>query len=70
MFKNYQGGKPVGIKEGEDADKQQSIRAIYVNRNLKTVSKHLDKSVEKLSTGRRINRAGDDATNLAVSEKR
>jgi len=46
-----------------------SLSALYVNRNLKTVSKHLDKSVEKLSTGRRINRAGDDATNLAVSEK-
>jgi flagellin len=27
------------------------------------------KSTEKLSTGMRINRAGDDATNLAVSEK-
>jgi flagellin len=46
-----------------------SLSALYVNRNLKTVSKHLDRSVEKLSTGRRINRAGDDATNLAVSEK-
>jgi len=46
-----------------------SLSALYVNRNLKTVSKNLDKSVEKLATGRRINRAGDDATNLAVSEK-
>jgi len=46
-----------------------SLSALYVNRNLKTVSKNLDKSVEKLATGRRINRAGDDATNLAYLKR-
>lgn len=29
----------------------------------------LQKSMEKLSSGQKINRAGDDAANLAVSEK-
>lgn len=32
-------------------------------------TKDLDKSMEKLASGLRINRAGDDASNLAVSEK-
>lgn len=32
-------------------------------------TQNLQKSMEKLSSGERINRAGDDASNLAVSEK-
>jgi len=43
--------------------------AIFAQRQLKTSEARLTKSIEKLSSGERINRAGDDATGLAVSEK-
>jgi len=36
---------------------------------MKTVSTRMDKSIEKLASGEVINRAGDDASGLAVSEK-
>jgi flagellin len=43
--------------------------AIFAQRQLKLSETRLTKSIEKLSSGERINRAGDDATGLAVSEK-
>lgn len=46
-----------------------NISALFVNRHLQKTDANLRKSIEKLATGMRINRAGDDATNLAVSEK-
>ncbi len=46
-----------------------NISSIYAHRQLKFNNVTLDKSVEKLSSGMRINRAGDDASGLAVSEK-
>ena len=46
-----------------------NISAIFVNRQLQRTESALQKSTERLSSGMRINRAGDDATNLAVSEK-
>jgi len=46
-----------------------NLPAMQVNRQLRKVYSRYEKSIEKLSTGERINRAGDDATNLAVSEK-
>ena len=46
-----------------------NLSAMFVHRQIKSVFSNLGKSTEKLSTGMRINRAGDDATNLAVSEK-
>jgi flagellin len=39
------------------------------NRQLGTVQTGLSKSTEKLSSGYRINRAGDDAAGLSISEK-
>jgi flagellin len=36
---------------------------------MKGVASRLDKSIEKLASGEEINRAGDDASGLAVSEK-
>jgi flagellin len=45
------------------------MSAIFANRQLKVVSEKLDKSIEKLASGEAINRAGDDASGLAVSEK-
>jgi len=42
---------------------------MYADRSLKVTQTYLDKNMEKLSSGIRINRAGDDASGLAVSEK-
>jgi len=46
-----------------------NMSAIFANRQLQNVSTRLDKSIEKLASGEMINRAGDDASGLAVSEK-
>jgi flagellin len=46
-----------------------NMSAMYANRTLAATSGELNKSIEKLSSGMRINRAGDDASGLAVSEK-
>ena len=46
-----------------------NMSAIFASRHLTDVETKLDKSIEKLSSGERINTAGDDATGLAVSEK-
>jgi flagellin len=46
-----------------------NMSAIFAQRNLKNNNLHIDKNMEKLSSGQRINRAGDDASGLAVSEK-
>ena len=43
--------------------------AMFADRQLKINGLGLDKSMEKLSSGLRIVRAGDDASGLAVSEK-
>ena len=42
---------------------------MFADRSLKVTQVFLDKNMEKLSSGMRINRAGDDASGLAVSEK-
>ena len=46
-----------------------NISAIYSHRTLKFHDWDMSKDIEKLSSGMRINRAGDDAAGLAVSEK-
>jgi len=46
-----------------------NISAMYANRLLKFKGKELTADIEKLSSGMRINKAGDDASGLAVSEK-
>jgi flagellin len=45
------------------------MSAIFAHRQQKLNSWAIDKDMEKLSSGMRINRAGDDASGLAVSEK-
>jgi len=45
------------------------MSAINANRVLKFSHWGVDKSMERLSSGERINKAGDDASGLAVSEK-
>ncbi|MDR2516991.1 MAG: flagellin [Spirochaetaceae bacterium] len=46
-----------------------NLSAMFADRSLKVTQTFLDKNMEKLSSGLRINRAGDDASGLAVSEK-
>lgn len=46
-----------------------NMAAINANRVLKFKHWDVDHSMEKLSSGMRINRSGDDASGLAVSEK-
>jgi flagellin len=46
-----------------------NMSAIFAQRQLKFNNLAADKDMEKLSSGYRINRAGDDASGLAVSEK-
>ncbi len=48
---------------------QHNISAINSYRNLGTNQSALSKNLEKLSSGYRINRAGDDAAGLAISEQ-
>ena len=47
---------------------QHNISAINSYRNLSTNQNALSKNLEKLSSGYKINRAGDDAAGLAISE--
>jgi flagellin len=46
-----------------------NIAALNTHRQLSSASNAQSKSMEKLSSGLRINRAGDDAAGLAISEK-
>ena len=45
------------------------MSAMFANRQLGVTGLSLSKDMEKLSSGEKINRAGDDASGLAVSEK-
>jgi flagellin len=58
---NAKGVKPMIINH--------NLSAMYADRSLRVTQDSLDKNMEKLSSGMRINRAGDDASGLAVSEK-
>ena len=46
-----------------------NLGALNANRNMNINSTNASKSMEKLSSGLRINKAGDDAAGLAISEK-
>ena len=48
---------------------QTNIEAFDAHRNLVNTSNELASSMEKLSSGYRINKAADDAAGLAISEK-
>lgn len=58
---NAQGGTYMVINH--------NLSAMYAHRYTQWNSLGMDKAIEKLSSGERINRAGDDASGLAVSEK-
>ena len=46
-----------------------NVSSLTSQRHLRNTRKALDKSLERLSSGHRINKAGDDAAGLAISEK-
>lgn len=46
-----------------------NISAMFANRTLSTQNASVANNIEKLSSGMRINKAADDASGLAVSEK-
>lgn len=46
-----------------------NLNAMNAHRRMGVAVKGQNKSIEKLSSGQRINRAGDDAAGLAISEK-
>lgn len=48
---------------------QHNVMAMNAYRNYNTNNSALSKNLEKLSSGYKINRAGDDAAGLAISEK-
>ena len=48
---------------------QHNIAALNTHRNLSANNAAASKNLEKLSSGYKINRAGDDAAGLAISEK-
>ena len=48
---------------------QHNLTAMNTNRQLGMINGAQQKSTEKLSSGYRINRAGDDAAGLSISEK-
>jgi flagellin len=46
-----------------------NMSALYANRAIKFKEWDINKDIEKLSSGMKINKGGDDASGLAVSEK-
>lgn len=46
-----------------------NMSAMYADRTLGISNSQIQSNIEKLSSGQRINKAGDDASGLAVSEK-
>ena len=64
--------KPNIISERKDTIEmriQHNIMAMNAYRNYANNTSALSKNLEKLSSGYKINRAGDDAAGLAISEK-
>jgi flagellin len=62
MFSSYFHGGTIMVIN-------HNLSAMYSNRSLGVTNLSTTKDVEKLSSGMKINRAGDDASGLAVSEK-
>jgi flagellin len=60
---------PLDIIKEDDMIINHNLSAQYANRSLGVTQGSLTKNMEKLTSGLRINRAADDASGLAVSEK-
>ena len=61
--------KPPEFQGGNYYGSTTQSSAMNTNRQMGVVSSSLQKSTEKLSSGYKINRAGDDAAGLSISEK-
>src|SRR5687767_2028864 len=48
---------------------QNNVNALNAHRQLVSTSEKVKKSMERLSSGYRINRGGDDAAGLGISER-
>ena len=59
----------VDIFKEDEMIINNNLSAMFADRSLKVTQSSLTKNMEKLSSVLRINRAGDDASGLAVSEK-
>ena len=59
----------IASKEGCSLRVRNNLSSITAGRHLNLTNSSLSRSLERLSSGLRINRAGDDAAGLAVSEK-
>ena len=59
---------PTLIETNADIRINTNISSLNTQRHLAKSSSSFAKSMEKLSSGLRINRAGDDAAGLAISE--
>ena len=46
-----------------------NTQSLFAQRSLRNNTSMVQKSIEKLSTGFRINRAGDDAAGLSITQK-
>jgi flagellin len=78
-MKPFAKGKKLKIKSQRNGKIQKhggvvmrinhNLNALNAWRNLGSANTSMGKSLEKLSSGLRINRAGDDAAGLAISEK-
>ena len=55
--------------EGTNMIINHNMSSLYANRTLGVSNDQMMGNIEKLSSGQRINKAGDDASGLAVSEK-
>jgi flagellin len=71
MDRSYAGLRIASLKSFKEGHMiiNHNMSAMYASRTLGVTQLELDKNMEKLSSGMRINRAGDDASGLAVSEK-
>jgi flagellin len=59
----------IQFKEENNMVVQHNMAAANTNRQLGITNSNLARSTEKLSSGYKINRAGDDAAGLTISEK-
>jgi flagellin len=56
------------MEEGMGLRIHTNVPSLVAQRNLRTTRSALDRTLERLSSGSRINHAGDDAAGLAISE--
>ena len=69
IYYEGQGSPNIKLHGGNIMRIQHNIMALNSNRQLGINNSAVARSLEKLSSGYRINRAGDDAAGLAISEK-